>query len=118
MVKILNDRQIAQKIQRLAIEMTEENWESEVLFLLGINRPHDGKVVPLHRAEECAHSRRLGDWLRSGGGQEALLRDRKRHSRYRGQAYTHAVVDNHDLIAPRQAWQILLLPEARRPKLR
>ena len=37
MVKILNDRQIAQKIQRLAIEMTEENWESEVLFLLGIN---------------------------------------------------------------------------------
>ncbi len=37
MVKILNDRQIAQKIQRLAIEITEENWEAKELYLLGIN---------------------------------------------------------------------------------
>lgn len=37
MVKILNERQIAQKIQRLAIEITEENWEHKQLFLLGIN---------------------------------------------------------------------------------
>lgn len=37
MVKILNDRQIAQKIQRLAIEIAEQNWENREIFLLGIN---------------------------------------------------------------------------------
>lgn len=36
-MKILNDRQIKQKIRRLAIQILENNYEEEELILLGIN---------------------------------------------------------------------------------
>lgn len=37
MAKILNDRQIGQKIRRLSIEIAEQNWEEQELVLVGIN---------------------------------------------------------------------------------
>lgn len=37
MVKLLNDRQIGQKITRLAIEIVEQNWETSKIVLAGIN---------------------------------------------------------------------------------
>lgn len=37
MAKILNDRQIGQKIRRLSIEIAEQNWEETELVLIGIN---------------------------------------------------------------------------------
>ncbi len=36
-MQILNQRQIQQKIKRLAIEMLEENYEENEIYLLGIN---------------------------------------------------------------------------------
>jgi pyrimidine operon attenuation protein/uracil phosphoribosyltransferase len=37
MVPLLNNRQISQKITRLAIEMVEQNWQASSILLVGIN---------------------------------------------------------------------------------
>lgn len=49
-MKILNDRQIAQKIKRLAIEILEHNYGESELILAGIN--NNGMVFSLLLLEE------------------------------------------------------------------
>ncbi len=49
-MKILNDRQIAQKIKRLAIEILEHNFGEQELILAGIN--NNGMVFSLLLLEE------------------------------------------------------------------
>jgi len=49
-MKILNDRQIAQKIKRLAIEILEHNFGESELILAGIN--NNGMVFSLLLLEE------------------------------------------------------------------
>lgn len=50
MVQILNDRQIGQKLRRLAIAIAEQNTEESAIILAGINSA--GHIMALHLRDE------------------------------------------------------------------